>query len=102
HRGEAEAAALAVLLGGEERFEDAGACCGVHANAGVRNRDRGGRARQQLRRHASVGGRRPPLDMASRALSARLTRTCSNDAGSTFTRGRSGVSAVTSSTSSLI
>ena len=45
---------------------------------------------------------RPPAGIASRALTARLTSICSTDAGSTVTGRRSGASAVTSSTSSLI
>ena len=107
HRGQAEARALAVLLGREERFEDARRRLRVHAGAGIADRHldvvarlsgRDGRPRRSCRarcfsaRSKSV----PPEGMASRAFTTRFTRICSTCVRSASTGVRPGHTSVTS------
>ena len=102
-----------VGLGGEEGLEDARLRLGVHADAGVRDREhaRSGPARRRSGAHVAPSSRStlavsmvsvPPSGMASRALTARFMRTCSIWPGSALTGPAPAPSAVTSSTSSPI
>ncbi len=88
--GEAEPGALADLLGGEEGLEDLVDDLRRDAGAGVldleqrRSRPRGRPCKPKAARSRSAATlpvrtvSLPPLGMASRALTARLTMTCSN------------------------
>ena len=99
HR-QAEAGALADLLGGEERLENLVAHVGGNAVAVVLDLDQhviGGDQRLLVeggafggRRHCGCAGRCwPPSAIASRALTTRLTITCSNWLRSALTSHRS-------------
>ena len=98
--GQSEARALALLLGREERVEDVGEHVRRDTTAVVRHRHQTVSARDDSRwvdstrrragRRASRSSSRPPEFVASRALTTRLTSTCSNWLRSTRVTSSSG------------
>ena len=102
HLGEAEAGALADLLGGEERVEDAGTHVVGDAGAGVADGEADvvaglGLLRFERGAAARGGGRDrqgPAPGMASRALIARLRTASSSWVGSAWAAPDAGVSCI--------